>query len=451
MHDVIVVGAGLSGLSAAQRLAGRGRDVLVLEARDRVGGRTYSAPLAGDTIDLGGQWIGPTQNRVAELASELGVETFKQHTDGKKTVELGGRRHVFEGLLPKLGVLDLADLGFNMTRVNSLAKRLDPARPGAAKQARRWDALTTESWLLDHTRTARSLSLFKIAVEMVFAAEPREISFLFFLFYLRSGGSWWRLIAADRGAQERRFVGGAQELSLRMAKRLDARVRLNAPVTAVRQDDDGIVVVTRAGEERAHYCVVALSPSMCEGIEFEPELPMSRRELQKRMPMGSVIKCVVAYERPFWRERGFSGEAVSDGWPIRAVFDDGSHDGKHAALVAFIVGDAARDCSKLDPDQRKGHVLDALARIFDTDDAKRAVDYVDKDWTSDEWAGGCYTGIMPPGVMTSVGHALRAPCGRIHFAGTEAATKWAGYFDGAITSGERAADEIIARLGEKAA
>jgi monoamine oxidase len=185
---------------------------------------------------------------------------------------------------------------------------------------------------------------------------------------------------------------------------------------------------------------------VCERIRFRPELPAARSELQRRMPMGSVVKCIVAYDEPFWRRDGYSGEGIADTGLARIVFDDCSPDGKKAALLVFILGDAAREASRLAPEARRQAVVDGLVHLFG-ERAARPSGYVDHDWIGDEWSAGCYLGLLPPGVLSTVGAALRAPCGRVHFAGTEAATRWAGYLDGAIESGERAANEVLVRLG----
>jgi monoamine oxidase len=160
--------------------------------------------------------------------------------------------------------------------------------------------------------------------------------------------------------------------------------------------------------------------------------------------MGSVIKCVIAYSRPFWREGGLSGEALSDAGPLRAVFDDSSHDGAHAALVGFIVGDEARTFHARSREERRVAVIEQLARLFGPD-ATTPVEYVDHDWIGETWSRGCYVGIMGQGTLTSYGSALRRPIDRVHFAGTETAEHWAGYFDGAIEAGERAAREVLAQ------
>jgi monoamine oxidase len=439
---VIVVGAGLSGLAAARRLVAAGCEVIVLEARDRVGGRTLSVSLGADRIDLGGQWIGPTQRRVAELARELGVETFRQYTRGRKVMELGGERRTYAGLLPALSLRELFHLGRAMYRADRLARRVDLAHPASFPDSATLDNTTLEQWLARATPSARALAVFRIATQMVFAAEPRELSFLFFLSYLRSGQGLLRLVSADGGAQERRFVGGAQELSLRMAAALGDRVRLGGPVEVISQDDQGVRVTGAGLDERGDHVIVAMSPALADRITFDPPLPAERSELQRSMPMGSVIKCVAAYDRAFWREAGLSGEAISDGWPVRATFDDTSHDGRQPALVAFIIGDGARRAAAVDRGARRAAVLDALARLFG-DEARHPSAYVDHDWTSEHWSGGCYAGVLPPGVLTRVGAALRQPCRRVHFAGTETSTRWAGYFDGALLAGERAADEIL--------
>lgn len=444
--DTIVVGAGLSGLCAAEFLRARGRSCIVLEARDRVGGRTLSQVVHRDVLDLGGQWIGPGQHRVRRLADELGIRTFPQHHAGRKVLDIGGKRRTYEGTIPALPLVSLLEVQRILHRLESLRTRVSLDAPWASDEAGNWDALTVESWLRRQTLTTEARRALALAVRAIFAAEPSELSFLYFLFYLNSGGGLLRLAEIVGGAQQDRFVGGAQSLSLGLAERLGPRVRLERPVERIEQDDSEVRVFTRTEMHRACRVILALPPALAGRIVYEPALPALRDQLTQRMPMGSVIKCLAIYEKPFWREAGFSGEAVSDGPSVRLVFDDCAHDGSEAALVAFFLGDSARSWSDRAPDERKRAVLDALSRCFG-EAALSPIAYAEKDWLKEPYSRGCYVGIMGPGTLTAVGTALRTPFGRIHIAGTEAAREWTGYLEGAIEAGERAASEVHAELG----
>ena len=438
--DVVVIGAGLSGLCAARRLRDAGRSVAVVEARDRVGGRTLSQTLGTDTIDLGGQWIGPSQRRIARLADELGVRTFLQRCDGAKVLAFDGGVKTYRGDIPSLPLLSLLELQATIWRLDAMAKRVELTRPWETKGADALDAQTLAGWLDRHVRTRGAKETLGVATRAIFAAEPNELSFLHFLFYLRSGGGLMTLAQIRDGAQERRFVGGAQQLSVALAAPLEDALLLDSPVHAIEQTDAGVIVHSARGAVRAERAILALAPAMLDRVEVA--LPPMRDQLSQRMPMGSVIKCIAVYERPFWRERGLSGEAVSDRGPVRLCFDDSAHDDSQHALVAFVLGADARAWSDRAPEARRDAVLDALARFFG-EEARTPTAYVDQDWIREPYSGGCYVGIMPPGVMTTCGPALREPCGRLHFAGTETAVEHNGYLDGAIEAGERAADEVL--------
>ena len=305
--------------------------------------------------------------------------------------------------------------------------------------------MTLETWKLRHLRSAGARLFVDAITRAVLTSEPRDVSFLFFLSYLRWGNGLERLISIKGGAQQERFVGGAQQISERLADALAPRVVLSAPVRTIEQDAGGVTVRGDAGAYRARYAIVAVPPLLAGRIHYAAALPDRRDQLTARLPMGSVIKYVAVYERPFWREAGFSGEVFSDTGITVTTFDDTSHDGSQPALLTFSDGAAARQWSARTPAERRAAVLAEFVRFFGPR-AERPVAFAEKNWNDDPWSRGCYVGVAGPGTLTAFGEALREPCGRIHWSGTETATEWMGYLDGAIQSGQRAAAEVSARL-----
>jgi monoamine oxidase len=443
--EVIIVGAGVAGLYAARLLHRRGVSVAVVEARDRVGGRTLSQQVGREVLDLGGQWQGPTQDRLAGLAKELGIRIFPQYHAGRKILSWGGRIRHFSGEVPWLSPLALVELLRLRSRLASMAKHIPPDRPWEARQAALWDSMTLETWKRRNLYSKGARLFLDIVTRAVLTSEPRDLSFFFFLCYLRWGQGLDRLISIPDGAQQNRFAGGAQQICQRMAAELGERVVLNAPVQVIEQDETGVTVRTAAGPLRGRVAVVAVPPVLAGRIHYAPALPFRRDHLMARMPMGSVIKYIAVYDRPFWRQAGFSGEAFSDTGPTVTTFDDSSPDGNHPALVSFSDGEVARVWSERSPEERKEGVLAEFARFFGPE-AARPTFFVEKNWLDDPWSRGCYVGVMGPGTMTTWGSALREPCGRIHWAGTETATEWMGYLEGAIQSGQRVAEEVRNRL-----
>jgi monoamine oxidase len=272
--------------------------------------------------------------------------------------------------------------------------------------------------------------------------EARDLSMLYFLAYLRAGEGLMHLVEIEGGAQERRFVGGAQSLSKGLALMLGARVVLHAPVRAIVQSADGVVVRSDAGEVPCKRVIVAIPPALAGRIDYAPLLPALRDQLTQRFPMGATAKVFAVYRRAFWREQGFSGEVVADRGPASVVFDNTGKDGEHPSLLGFVVGQAAREWSTRAPGERRDAYLAQLARYFG-EEARQPIAFVDQDWSVEAWTRGCPTGILPPGGMTAAGRALREPCGRVHWAGTETATEYTGYMEGALQSGERAAAEVV--------
>jgi monoamine oxidase len=440
-YDVVVVGAGLAGLCAARDLVKRGLSCLVLEARDRVGGRTLSQKLGNDTIDLGGQWIGPKQHRLATLAAELGVERFPQFDTGTKILSWGGKLQRYDGDLPKLSILAQLELLLASKRLEKFRREISVDRPWDAPRAREWDSMTLETWKRRNMRTAGARLFLDIVTRAVFTSEPRDLSFLCFLNYLQSGQGLESLISIRGGAQQERFVGGAQQISQKLAARLGDRVILSAPVRSIEQHADSVLVRSDMGSFTCHRVIVAVPPLLAGRIHYESPLPAARDQITARMPMGSVIKYIATYDRAFWRDAGLSGEAFSDTGPTVTTFDDSSHDGAQPALVTFSDGEVARIWGERSPEDRRAAVLAELARFFGPQ-ALTPTGFAEKNWNEDPWSRGCYVGVTSPGALTSFGYALRQPCGRIHWSGTETADEWLGYLDGAIQSGERAAAEV---------
>ncbi|MDQ2622248.1 MAG: flavin monoamine oxidase family protein [Actinomycetota bacterium] len=444
--EVAVVGAGLAGLSAARALEAAGRSVAVVEARDRVGGRTVNEPIGdGKVVELGGQWVGPTQSRILELIPELGLETFSTFGDGLNLIERRGKVRSYSGTIPKLNPLALAEVGVAIRKINRLADKVDPARPWESEIAD-LDRLTFDTWMRRNVRTAAARDMMRLAIEAVWAAEPEDISMLHMLFYVKSAGSLDLLLDSEGGAQDSRVVGGTHLISQRMADALDGPVHLDSPVRRILWSGDRVLVLADGLRVTAKEVVVALPPALAGRIAWEPALPAARDGLTQRMIQGSVIKTMTVYPEPFWREQGFSGQATSADGPVSVVFDNSPPDGSPGVLLAFFEGKAARDAAVLTKETRRHLVADCLVRLFG-DAAARSDNYVEKVWAADEWSRGCYGGYLPPGAWTSHGHALRESIGPIHWAGAESATEWAGYMEGAIQSGRRAAAAILGEGG----
>jgi len=448
--DCVVVGAGLAGLSAARTLAAQGAEVIVLEARDRVGGRTLSRRLGGGTFDLGAQWLGPTQRRMHALVAELGLRTYPTWATGRKVLDHAGRVSTYAGTIPKMAPWDLAAMEVALRRLERMRKTVPLEAAERAARADEWDGMTVESWKRSAVPFAGAQGVFDAAVRSVFGAEPAELSLLHFLFYLNSGGGLMSLVEIEGGAQETRVLGGTQQIARRMAEPLGERVVLGAPVTSIEQTAHEVIVRGERNAWSAKRVIVAVPPALAGRIRYEPGLPLSRDQLTQRVPMGATVKAIALYERPFWRARGLSGEAVATGGPVTAAFDNGTPETETAraqpALLGFLVGRPAREWARLGAAERRRAVLSSLARWFG-EEAAEPTEYLEQDWSLEPWTRGCPVGNFAPGALTQLGEALRAPIGRLHFAGTETAREWNGYMEGAVESGERAAREVLAAIG----
>ncbi len=447
--DVIVVGAGYAGLTCARALVDAGRSVVVLEARDRVGGRVFTETLpSGVPVDQGGQWVGPGQEHFASLIDETGCTTFPTWVAGEALELRDGLLHRYEGLVPTSDKDGSADTVATLLELDLLAQEVSPVEPWSHPDADRLDRQTFAQWIDATVETPIARALVTTACQAVFGAEPEELSMLFVLSYAHSGGSMSSLIRTSGGAQERRIHQGAQAPALALAGMLGRRVVLSSPVVEIDHGRSGATVSVAGAHPRQFHAgrvVVAAPPSVTGRIGFSPALPGDRMQLIQRTPMGSVTKIHAVYERPFWREMGLNGQLVADRGALRSVFDDSPDDAGVGILVGFVAGSEDRRMEGLGVEGRRSHLLGELASAFGPD-AAHPLEFVEQRWSSEAFSGGGPVAGMGPGVLTAVGPALRRPVGVVHWAGTETAEAWSGYIDGAISSGIRAADEVLAAL-----
>jgi monoamine oxidase len=451
--DVVVVGAGISGLVAAREVARSGRSVLLLEARDRVGGRvlnhTLTAPGSrGATIEAGGAFVGPTQDHILALAEELKVPTFPEYNTGRSVYvsRLLGRLE-YDGTVPPDPTI-LPDAAVLLTRIDAMAAEIPVDAPWTHPSAAEWDAITLGEWIRRNAVNSAGVeNLIECWTQPGFGADPHELSLLYVLWYIACSGNettvgtFSRNSDTEGGAQERRFVGGSQLIPLRLAAKLGDIVALNAPVTRIEQQSSRAVVHTARGKVRAKRVVVAAPPALVLGIEWFPRLPTQRLQLMRRLDMGQLMKCDAVYETPFWREAGLNGFGINDSGAARAVFDNSPPDGKPGVLLAFVGGSTWRTYGTQTRAARRKAVLEGFATMFG-ERALHPIEYTEHDWTRERWTAGGPVANYASGTMVQFGSAIRRPFGRVHWAGTETSTYWTGYMDGAVRSGKRAAVEV---------
>jgi monoamine oxidase len=451
--DVVVVGGGLSGLVAARQVARKGRSVLVVEARGRVGGRLLNHELkAGRVIEAGGAFVGPTQDHIKALASELGVATFPEYVKGKNVyLSASGKRQLYTGTVPP-DPLVLLDAALLLNQLDKYAAEIPVDAPWTHPKAAVWDSMTLGDYIRKNAVNKNGiLNLIQAWTQPGFGADPDDLSLLFVLHYLACSGnestpgSFELNANTAGGAQESRFAGGSQLVPLKLAERLGTRVALNAAVHRIDQGATQAYVRTSRGNVACKQVIVACPPPLVLDIDWYPQLPAQRHALLSHMKMGKLMKCDAVYSTPFWRADGLSGSGVADSGATRTVFDNSPRDAHVGVLLSFVGGATWRTYGTLPVAERRKAVLEGFAKMFGPK-ALKPIEYTEHNWPYETWTRGAPVAVMAPGTMTAFGPAIRRPFGRVHWAGTETSTYWTGYMDGACRAGERAAAEVLAKL-----
>lgn len=460
--DVAIVGGGLSGLTAAKNLLAGGKSVVVLEARDRVGGKVLNKPLKnGGETEVGAEFVGPTQDRVLAMIAELGLETFFVYNQGQNVLWRNNTRTPYTpdpalGGAPPIAMDALMQMAIAQGQLDAWAAEVDPAAPWNHPKAKEWDSVTLADFMKDYASLPDTAFMFTIFAKSIFAAEPRELSLFYVISYVAAAGTEGvtgtvgRLISTADGAQEKRVVGGTGLIPLRLAEKVGLKnIVFNAAVYSVTKLRDGSYEVkSKAGKVRAKKVVLALGPTLQKSINFSPPLPAARRRLNDGYRMPAIGKAIAVYDKPWWRTDGPNGEdlsaqVISDRGASKVTFDNSPGDASYGAIMGFILGDDMRAYDRKSEAQVKDAVISDYVRYFGEKAKNGLKEVILQRWDLEEFSKGGPVAVTPPKVLAKDGPALRAPAGGIHFAGTETSLFWIGYMDGAIRSGERVAGEIL--------
>jgi monoamine oxidase len=444
--DYCVVGAGFAGLTAALRLKQAGHSVALMEARDRVGGRTFTEVRNdGLWIDRGGAWIGPGQDAIYALMKEFGVPSYKQYVDGDAMMFVDGKKYRYKGTIPlSMSPFAVANIGAVFLELTHMCKSIPLEAPWEAPKAQKWDQLSWAAWLNKNTLSKPAHELLESAISGLYTSAASEVSLLFVLYQMASAGGPSFVLGVKDAAEDARPVGGMGAIHRPMVAELGDSIHLSQPVRSISQDADGVVVRSDDMVVRARRAIVAVPIAIASQIIYEPMLPVDRSFLHQRMPLGAVFKIALVYGEPFWRADGLSGQSFAPGSPANLTIDSCTDTGRPGVLTVITEGPEARRIGQLTEPERRKAVLDAVAERFG-DKALSPVDYVEQNWTVERYSGGGMIAHSPPGVLTEFGPALREPCGRLHWAGTESSAVMYGFIDGAVRSGERAAAEVMRR------
>lgn len=443
-YDVIVVGAGISGLYAARCLKEEGLSCVVLESRDRVGGRTLTSEGKFGYSDMGGAYFGHQQKHVIELAKELGLKFYNVPDKGKTTINFKGKIRHFRGDIPSANLFELLDLVNVIRELDRLSLGVPLLEPWLASSAAELDSVSVVDFLEKFCWTSFAKSLIDLGLAAVFAFPPSKVSLLYALHLFRSCGGIRALFAQKGGLQEMKIIGGSDLISKRMASQLSCDICLKTRVTEIDQRGDEVLVTTEDNSVlKAKAVIVALSPTVQRQIRWLPSLP---EHLQAFVDLPWVklpyFKTITHYQRPYWEEKGLNGSFVSTEGIVQVTYPDTKYDGSFPAIMGFILGEGH---SLLSQEQRKAAVANHYAEMFGIESMASPSGYLEKWWGDPEefqFSGPCVFS-LPPKFMTRHQALWGGSFGKVYFAGSESSPVFRGYMDGALRAAALATKKII--------
>lgn len=448
-RDVVIIGAGPAGLTAARRLSQTGKTVAVLEARDRVGGRTWSDTIDGSFLEIGGQWIAPEQTAIQDLAAELGLELFQRHRDGDSVfIDKEGNRHRFTGDFPvKPETLEeMRKLRAELTR---LSLEVDPAAPWEHPRAAEYDEITFDAWLRTQSDDAEARLIIGNFISGAMLTKPKHsFSLLQAIFFGASAGSFENLVDEDI-LLDKRVVGGMQSVSIRIAEELGSEnVFLDNPVRELHWEDTAegapatVTAITDHLRVSARHAILAVPPNLYSRIQYVPALPRIQQIAHQHHSMGLVIKVHASYDRPFWREQGLSGTGFGYYNVVQDIYDNTNHRDERGTLVGFIVEHDAEKVWALPEDERRETILNSLAEYLG-DEARNPLAFYLSDFGAEEWTRGAYGTSYDLGGLSRWGATQNQPVGPIFFASSDIQGFGYQHVDGAVRIGQDTAARIL--------
>ncbi len=445
--DFCVVGAGFAGLTAALRLVQAGYSVIVVEARDRIGGKVWTRYLAdGTPIDLGGTFLGPTQDRIYALLEEMGLEITPTPIHGDALLVYNKIVHRYGDEVPDIESNSLDGVWDVLQLLSTMSLDVPNDVPWTSPRAKEWDAISLGQFICDpvHKLSEPALSLLRTLFIGLFTCELSEVSLLYVLFQIAAAGNDIELqMKVEGGAEQDMVKGGMGLVAEKMKEKIGDCFLFSSAVRQITQDHDGVTVISDIATIKAKRVIVAIPPNLADDIEYTPLLPSTRMELLRHMPAGQCTKFITVYDQPFWRQDGLSGEVAAPDEHLQMTLDTSAPDSKLGVLMSFSFAKEAIQLAEMPAKDRKKLVLDSLARRFGSK-AAHPIHYFEHDWSKDRWTRGCHVAHLPPGVLTSYGHVIREPFARIHWATSESSPLWNGNIDGAVRAGEYVAKELIA-------